>query len=84
MERSQGPTVADDAQRIARELEKNPFLTVREAREEYFPNRSMSRVTQLVNSGTIPSVRLSPRRILIPRRGLEEMIDQSIAESHRI
>lgn len=66
-------------------IEDAPLMTVDEARS-FFPRRpdgrliTGERVRQLCAAQMLPSIRLG-KRILIPRRGLEEMIDRAITET---
>ncbi|MSQ23397.1 MAG: DNA-binding protein [Chloroflexi bacterium] len=55
-----------------------PFRTMAEVAEQL--GVSPQRIQQLVASGAIPSVRLSPRRVLIPAGALQGLADRAMRE----
>lgn len=59
-----------------RPSEDRIFLTAAEVGRQLGVRKS--RVYALAASGLIPSVRLGPRKILFPRRGLEQMAQKAI------
>jgi excisionase family DNA binding protein len=62
-----------------REQQQSQFLRVTEVAELVGLRRS--RVYELVASGAIPSVRLSQRRILVPREGIEALARAAVEDA---
>jgi excisionase family DNA binding protein len=61
------------------ETDERLFLTAAEVGRRLGLRKS--RVYALAAAGVLPVVRLSPRRMLFPRRGLEELAEAAIARA---